>query len=160
MLESTTFFKGKKHFHLYLSFTLVPPPPPPYASLSLSLSLQKHVKIMKGKFLKVCLSKCQKMGIRVVPCLCCCQWPLWSLMQEEKYSTPRDVPKVHLVVYVDEDCERHVIKITLLKHPLFRALLDQARDQEYDMRTSSSLMLRMPVHLCTIQESPSASFEG
>ncbi|GFZ11382.1 SAUR-like auxin-responsive protein family [Actinidia rufa] len=99
------------------------------------------MKIMKGKFLKVYLSKCQKMGIRVVPCLGCCQWPLWSLMQEEKYSTPRDVPKGHLVVYVGEDCKRHVIKITLLKHLLFRALLDQVRDQEYDIRAAPKLCI-------------------
>ncbi|GFZ14321.1 SAUR-like auxin-responsive protein family [Actinidia rufa] len=97
---------------------------------------------MKGKFLKACLSKCQKMGIRVIPRLVCCQWPLWSLMQEEeKYHTPRDVPKGHLEVYVGEDYKRHVIKITLLKHPLLRVLLDQARDQEYDFRAAPNLCI-------------------
>ena len=81
------------------------------------------------------------MGIRVIPCLVCCQWPLRSLMQEEKYYTPRDVPKGHLVVYVGEDHKRCVIKIALLKHPLFRVLLDQARDQEYDFRAAPKLCI-------------------
>ncbi|KAE8713197.1 Indole-3-acetic acid-induced protein ARG7 [Hibiscus syriacus] len=47
----------------------------------------------------------------------------------EESSIPRDVPKGHLAVYVGEDYKRFVIKITLLKHPLFKALLDRARDE-------------------------------
>ncbi|KAJ4836990.1 hypothetical protein Tsubulata_022200 [Turnera subulata] len=51
-------------------------------------------------------------------------------MHEGK-SIPKDVPKGHLVVYVGESSKRFVIKIELLKHPLFKALLDEAKD-EYD----------------------------
>ncbi|XP_052176275.1 uncharacterized protein LOC127790700 [Diospyros lotus] len=115
---------------------------------SLSCSPQFHVslflrmKITKGKFPKICLKKWQKMSSRVIPsggCECCHQWALWPSMQEEK-CIPRDVPKGHLVVYVGEDYKRYVINISLLKHPLFKALLDQARD-EYDFNAASKLCI-------------------
>ncbi|KAM7264716.1 hypothetical protein ACFE04_002399 [Oxalis oulophora] len=94
---------------------------------------------MNGKFLKVCLNKWRKMGSKVIPCAACgeyCyQWAFWH--DGEHSSIPRDVPKGHLVVYVGEDYKRYVIKIKLLKHPLFKALLDQAQD-EYDFFTADS----------------------
>ncbi|KAG2285424.1 hypothetical protein Bca52824_045028 [Brassica carinata] len=49
-------------------------------------------------------------------------------VQEEAEVIPKDVPKGHLVVYVGEESVRFVIKISLLAHPLFKALLDQAQD--------------------------------
>lgn len=82
------------------------------------------------------------MGSRVIPCgSCeyCYQWAKWPSMHQES-SIPRDVPKGHLVVYVGENYKRFVIKITLLKHPLFKALLDQAQD-EYDFTTDSKLCI-------------------
>ncbi|PSS23704.1 Auxin-responsive protein [Actinidia chinensis var. chinensis] len=100
-----------------------------------------HMKIMKGKLLKVCVNKWQKMR-RVIPCAgcdCCRQWALWPSKQEEK-SIPRDVPKGHLVVYVGQAYKRYVINITLLKHPLFKALLDQAQE-EYDFTAASKLCI-------------------
>nr|AMQ09594.1 small auxin up regulated protein [Boehmeria nivea] len=76
---------------------------------------------------------------KVSPCTCCdqycCQWNLWPFKNvvpnHEEVSIPKDVPKGHLVVYVgkDEYYKRFVIKIGLLNHPLFKALLDQARDE-------------------------------
>lgn len=98
---------------------------------------------MKGKFLKACFTKWRKMGSRVIPCSsgeCCYQWAKWRNSMHEGSSIPRDVPKGHLVVYVGENYKRFVIKITLLKHPLFKALLDQAQD-EYDFNTDSKLCI-------------------
>ncbi|MBA0713409.1 hypothetical protein Golax_012444 [Gossypium laxum] len=98
---------------------------------------------MKGKFLKACFTKWRKMGSRVIPCSsgeCCYQWAKWANSMHEGSSIPRDVPKGHLVVYVGESYRRFVIKITLLKHPLFKALLDQAQD-EYDFNTDSKLCI-------------------
>ncbi|KAL6336260.1 hypothetical protein AAG906_014429 [Vitis piasezkii] len=104
--------------------------------------LAVKMKIMRGKFLRACLEKWRRMGSRVIPsagCDYCCQWALWPSMHEGN-SIPRDVPKGHLVVYVGENYTRFVIKITLLKHPLFKALLDQARD-EYDFTAASKLCI-------------------
>lgn len=101
------------------------------------------MNIMKGKLLKTCVKKWRRMGRRVVPCaacdMCCCGWSLWPSLQEEKI-VPSDVPKGHLVVYVGECQKRFVIKVTLLKHPLFQALLDQAQEV-YDFTTDSRLCI-------------------
>ncbi|CAL1399282.1 unnamed protein product [Linum trigynum] len=96
---------------------------------------------MKGKFVETCVNKWRKMGSKVIPCggcdYCCKHyWGLWPDVSESK-SIPGDVPKGHLVVYVGEDYKRFVIKITLLKHPLFKALLEQAKD-EYDFTAADS----------------------
>ncbi|KAM7254690.1 hypothetical protein ACFE04_019931 [Oxalis oulophora] len=68
---------------------------------------------------------------------CCDRWPFRN---DENRSTPRDVPKGHLVVYVGQKYKRYVIKINLLKHPLFKALLDQAED-EYHFTAHSKLWI-------------------
>ena len=106
---------------------------------------------MKGKFVKVCVNKLRKnmmssssSKVSTCPgCEYCCQWSLWPFIHnEEKYSNsiPKDVPKGHLVVYVGKDYKRFVIKISLLNHPLFKALLDQARD-EFDFNSDSKLCI-------------------
>ncbi|CAI9769932.1 unnamed protein product [Fraxinus pennsylvanica] len=104
------------------------------------------MELSKGKFMNAFTKKWQRIGGRVVPSgasdKCCCQWaPLWPSMNEDQivatdvpkgqqavYIVPTDVPKGHLVVYVGEYHKRFVIKITLLNHPLFKALLDQAQE--------------------------------
>ncbi|XP_057438306.1 indole-3-acetic acid-induced protein ARG7-like [Lotus japonicus] len=104
---------------------------------------------MKGKIVRECLNKWKKMGTRVIPCASfdyCCQWALWSSMHESCCNIPDDVPKGHLVVYVGENHKRFVIKITLLNHPLFKALLDQAKD-EYDFIAEAKLCIPCNEHL-------------
>ncbi|CAL5422353.1 unnamed protein product [Camellia sinensis] len=126
------------YIYTHLSFTFTPP-----SHTSLSLHMKMKI-MMKAKFLKVCLNKWQQMGSRGMPsaasCDCCLQWGLWPSMQEKKSVIPRDVPKGHLVVYVGEDYKRYVINITLLNHPLFKALLDQAKE-EYDFTAASKLCI-------------------
>lgn len=98
---------------------------------------------MKGNFLKVCLNKLQRMGSRLVPSAAaadkCCKWAWWPFVHEDN-TIPSDVPKGHLVVYVGENQKRFVIKITILQHPLFKALLDQAQDA-YDFTADSKFWI-------------------
>ncbi|XP_073144877.1 auxin-induced protein 15A-like [Henckelia pumila] len=87
----------------------------------------------KERFLKTCMKKCQRVvGRKVVPacCVSCCQ-------SCSEMVVPSDVPKGHLVVYVGECNKRYVIKIKLLRHPLFKALLDQAQEI-YDFSSDDS----------------------
>ncbi|KAJ6864956.1 hypothetical protein NC651_035502 [Populus alba x Populus x berolinensis] len=95
------------------------------------------MKNTKRNFLVASLNKWRKTGS--MPCCEYQYWGLWPYMHEGK-SIPRDVPKGHLVVYVGDNNKRFVIKITLLKHPLFKALLDQAQD-EYDFTAGSKLCI-------------------
>lgn len=44
-------------------------------------------------------------------------------------AIPRDVPRGHTVVYVGEALRRYVVRVSSLDHPLFRDLLDRARDE-------------------------------
>ncbi|XP_047165194.1 uncharacterized protein LOC124834530 [Vigna umbellata] len=138
-----------KHFHVRSTPRTFSP------SFSLSLSLTNTFRslkrrIMKGKFLRGCLNKWKKVGSRVIQCGAygyCCEWEVWPWMQNEGESDiPNDVPKGHLVVYVGEHHKRYVIKITLLHHPLFKTLLDQAQD-EYDFIADSKLYIPCTEHL-------------
>lgn len=90
---------------------------------------------MKVRFLRALLKKWQKTGKQVKPCAGCEHyrqyWGFWT-------SIPKDVPKGHLAVYVGENYKRFVIKISLLQHPVFKALLDQAKDK-YGFTTPSKL---------------------
>nr|XP_043611122.1 indole-3-acetic acid-induced protein ARG7-like [Erigeron canadensis] len=104
---------------------------------------------MNGKAMKSWIKKWKKINDGgLVPssasCDKCCQWafswPSACTHEEEESSIPRDVPKGHMVVYVGKNQRRFVIKVKLLKHPLFSALLDQARE-EYDFTTDSRLSI-------------------
>ncbi|KAJ4891800.1 SAUR-like auxin-responsive protein family [Raphanus sativus] len=79
-------------------------------------SWEKKLKMMTGKVITPCTL-----------CKTCCQEIWWALKREAE-MIPKDVPKGHLVVYVGEESRRFVINISLLTHPLFKALLDQAQD--------------------------------
>ncbi|GAB2272331.1 hypothetical protein Dimus_007151 [Dionaea muscipula] len=64
----------------------------------------------------------------------------WKKKKKKQISfIPKDVPKGHMVVYVGRHLKRYVINIAVLKHPLFVALLDQARDDDYYFTASSKL---------------------
>ena len=86
---------------------------------------------MKSKFIKSCEKKLKVMTSKVTTpstfCETCCQ-RFCLAFKKEAEMIPKDVPKGHLVVYVGEESRRFVIKISLLTHPLFKALLDQAQD--------------------------------
>ncbi|XP_059306984.1 protein SMALL AUXIN UP-REGULATED RNA 12 [Lycium ferocissimum] len=104
--------------------------------------MQTDTKMMDKKFLKACQNKWQKIGGKVIPssaCDKCCKWTMWPFLKEEE-AIPRDVPKGHVVVYVGKYQKRFVIKITLLKHPLIKALLDQAQEV-YDFTADSKLWI-------------------
>ncbi|XP_047335359.1 indole-3-acetic acid-induced protein ARG7-like [Impatiens glandulifera] len=101
--------------------------------------------IKKGNFLRTCLKKWEKIGKPANEACeeCYCLWAAANEEEEEeeeKDFIPRDVPKGHLVVYVGEYQKRYIIKITILNHPLFQALLDQARE-EYDFNPTSKLYI-------------------
>ncbi|CAM8973769.1 unnamed protein product [Rhodiola kirilowii] len=72
-----------------------------------------------------------------------CWWP-FSVHDQKDGNVPSDVPKGHVAVYVGEEHKRYVIKITLLKHTLFQALLEQAHDCAYDLATEPKLCV--PCH--------------
>ncbi|KAK9061417.1 hypothetical protein SSX86_018598 [Deinandra increscens subsp. villosa] len=95
--------------------------------------------------MKAWVKSCRKMNIGVLAssaeCEKCWQWAFrWvsSFMHQgdKEACIPSDVPKGHLVVYVGENQRRFVIKVKLLKHPLFSALLDEALD-EYEFTGDS-----------------------
>ncbi|XP_050915084.1 protein SMALL AUXIN UP-REGULATED RNA 54 [Lathyrus oleraceus] len=88
---------------------------------------------MKCKFLRGCVNKWKKMRNEFLATPC----NYWFRLSS---SIPKDVPKGHLVVYVGENCKRFVIKVVLLNHPLFKALLEQARE-EYDFIADSKLCI-------------------
>ncbi|KAF8044649.1 hypothetical protein N665_7340s0001, partial [Sinapis alba] len=100
---------------------------------------------MKNKFIKACENKFKTMKSKsiVIPCCTssscesCCEKFSWGFKKENEAIIPKDVPKGHLVVYVGDNYKRFVIKMSLLKHPIFKALLDQAQDA-YDFSSDSS----------------------
>ncbi|CAN8254651.1 unnamed protein product [Cochlearia groenlandica] len=100
---------------------------------------------MKNKFIKACENKLKIMkskSLLIPPCCTtsscesCCKKISWRFKKDNE-AIPKDVPRGHLVVYVGDDYKRFVIKISLLKHPIFKALLDQAQDA-YEFSFDSS----------------------
>lgn len=88
--------------------------------------------LMKVKFFKSCslreFSKLRKVRANFH------KWEIrehigmWVTQHKSQSYIPKDVPKGHLVVYVGENCKRFVIKVDILNHPPFKALLDHAED--------------------------------
>ncbi|WZZ66072.1 hypothetical protein YC2023_077442 [Brassica napus] len=99
---------------------------------------------MKNKFIKACENKFKTMKSKSIVIQCCTSFSCESCYEKvswgfkkENEVIPKDVPKGHLVVYVGDDYKRFVIKMSLLKHPIFKALLDLAQDA-YDFSSDSS----------------------
>ncbi|XP_068650795.1 auxin-induced protein 15A-like [Aristolochia californica] len=93
------------------------------------------MKVSKGRFLTAFLYKLRKPG-REEAAWEYCWWAQWSCFRAED-AIPRDVPKGHLVVYVGEKHKRFVIRVAFLDHPLFKALLERARE-EYNFSSHDS----------------------
>ncbi|KAJ1271886.1 hypothetical protein BS78_06G160000 [Paspalum vaginatum] len=53
----------------------------------------------------------------------------WWAQLDVVEAIPSDVPRGHTVVYVGEALRRYVVRVSSLDHPLFRELLDRARDE-------------------------------
>ncbi|KAJ8759175.1 hypothetical protein K2173_004182 [Erythroxylum novogranatense] len=75
--------------------------------------------IKQRGLLNWCSNNLRKMVNKYSACNC---------VEEEELWTPKDVPRGHLAVYVGKDCRRFIIKITILEHPLFQALLDWSEE--------------------------------
>ncbi|EEE61345.1 hypothetical protein OsJ_15477 [Oryza sativa Japonica Group] len=58
-------------------------------------------------------------------------------------AIPSDVPRGHTVVYVGEELRRYVVRVSSLDHPLFRELLDRARE-EYQFAAGADARLCIP----------------
>ncbi|KAG8082695.1 hypothetical protein GUJ93_ZPchr0014g46699 [Zizania palustris] len=58
-------------------------------------------------------------------------------------AIPSDVPRGHTVVYVGEELRRYVVRVSSLDHPLFRQLLDRARE-EYQFAAGADARLCIP----------------
>ncbi|ERN08408.1 hypothetical protein AMTR_s00148p00095340 [Amborella trichopoda] len=103
--------------------------------------MERGIKMINLRFLKQCTTKWRKLGQEISPLKP--RGPFsWSRCPRfgSEESIPKDVPKGHLVIYVGEKCRRFVVRVTLLMHPLFKSLLDQAQE-EYDFTSYSKLWI-------------------
>lgn len=65
------------------------------------------------------------------------KWVRFCCFDEEE-TIPKDVPRGHLVVYVGEDYKRFVIRVSVVNHPLFKALLDHYAEDVLGFSNNSS----------------------
>ncbi|XP_077252654.1 SAUR-like auxin-responsive protein family [Tasmannia lanceolata] len=96
------------------------------------------MKMLKERFLRAFLYKWRKLGTEISPSTA--YEYCWGSCFHVGRPIPRDVPKGHMVVYVGEDYKRFVIRVSFLEHPLFKVLLDRARDV-YDFTPDSRLCI-------------------
>lgn len=87
-----------------------------------------RVRIWEDKMIEGKLKKGKNLGSQVVKYGKKWWWLCWGVVKEGAKANPKDVPKGHFVVYVGEDWKRYVIEIGVLRHPLFKILLDSAEE--------------------------------
>ncbi|XP_040378824.1 auxin-induced protein X10A-like [Oryza brachyantha] len=78
----------------------------------------------KRRFLRAFLHSWKKLGAAAPPAA-----GDWAPLDGGEGAIPSDVPRGHTVVYVGEELRRYVVRVSSLDHPLFRELLDRARDE-------------------------------
>ena len=86
------------------------------------------VRIWEDKMIEGKLKKGKNLGSQVVKYGKKWWRVCWGVVKEGAKAIPKDVPKGHFVVYVGEDWKRYVIEIGVLRHPLFKILLDSAEE--------------------------------
>ncbi|CAM0903778.1 unnamed protein product [Alopecurus aequalis] len=81
------------------------------------------------------LNACRKLSAAAAPTA-----GEWAQLHADDVAIPVDVPRGHTVVYVGEELRRYVVRVSSLDHPLFRELLDRARE-EYEFAADARLCL-------------------
>ncbi|KAL5216407.1 hypothetical protein ABZP36_007808 [Zizania latifolia] len=97
----------------------------------------------KRRFLRAFLHSWKKLGSAAAPAAG--EWaPLdGATAGAGGDAIPSDVPRGHTVVYVGEELRRYVVRVSSLDHPLFRELLDRARE-EYQFAAGADARLCIP----------------
>jgi SAUR family protein len=86
------------------------------------------------------LNACRKLSAAAAAPTAAHEWAQLHAGADEAAAIPVDVPRGHTVVYVGEELRRYVVRVSSLDHPLFRDLLDRARE-EYQFATDARLCL-------------------
>ncbi|XP_052154100.1 auxin-induced protein X10A-like [Oryza glaberrima] len=82
----------------------------------------------KRRFLRAFLHSWKKLGAAAAAAAPAAgEWA--PLDGDGEGAIPSDVPRGHTVVYVGEELRRYVVRVSSLDHPLFRELLDRAREE-------------------------------
>lgn len=96
-----------------------------------SLIQPQILKMLHSKLCKTFLRRWRNLIIETMTCVNPASYSRHCVKEEgEEDKVPKDVPKGHLVVYVGEHHRRRfVIDLAFLQHPLFRGLLELAREE-------------------------------
>uniref|UniRef100_A0A0E0KSV6 Auxin-responsive protein n=1 Tax=Oryza punctata TaxID=4537 RepID=A0A0E0KSV6_ORYPU len=89
----------------------------------------------KRRFLRAFLHSWKKLAAAAAAAPVAGEWA--PLDVDGEGNIPSDVPRGHTVVYVGEELRRYVVRVSSLDHPLFRELLDRARE-EYEFAAADA----------------------